>query len=420
MRKSISGLGLVQSMAVLYLIVWSVSPPLGIDLIYRLLALGLAAVWAFIALMRKIQLETVHIWAALFIVLVIFCAYFENNSLSDIIKQIANFMLFVSFIMFAFYYKKSLWHELSFFIPLIFLLLLYFNVTTTRALIADPTLARLIVRNDESVYTYMRQGVGGYALVYSQVLFFPAAFMWTLRVFKRSRIKFIISLAWVISYFFLLANASYSIAIFTSLAALFVMFFYKGKSIIGVIIVSLILFVGAMALILYVTPFREWLLVTFDGTAVAKKINDLVATSESGAAEGSIQVRVNAYMASFRALLRYPIIGSLWNKNVGAGGHSAVIDFFVKYGIAGGYMYTRMIYSVPNTFKKDNENKVVHYVSNALLVSAIFVSVLDNLSFETMFPLIILNAILLNDIKQWTDDKYENSLVSKSRSRSGG
>lgn len=410
MKKGISFLGLIQAIAVLYLIVWSVSPPLEIDLIYRLLALSLAAVWAVIAFMRRIQLDNIHIWAAVFIVLVVITAYFETKSFSGIIKQIALYMLFVEFIIFSFYSKKNLWHEIDFIIPVVLILLLYFNINTVKALIEDPTIARIIVRNEETANNYLRQGIGGYALVYTQTLFFPVALMWLLKAFDKNKIKFFIGLAWLVSYGFLIANAGYSIAIFSTLASAFVLFFYKGKSVVGVVIITMALFIGAMAAILYVAPLREWLLTVFDGTAVAKKINDLVSTSESGSAEGSIQSRITAYMASLRALLRYPVIGSLWDSG-GAGGHSAVLDNFVKYGWWGGYIYSKLVFYVPNKYKKDYKSRSMTSLINAELVVMIFISFLDTLPYQLMCSFMIIVPLLIQDIIKWTGEKNESSLV---------
>ena len=39
---------LILKAAVLYLILWTISPPLGIDMIYRFLALGCVGIWAVI------------------------------------------------------------------------------------------------------------------------------------------------------------------------------------------------------------------------------------------------------------------------------------------------------------------------------------------------------------------------------------
>lgn len=401
MRRSKSLPEFIQSFAVLYLIVWSIAPPLGIDLIYRLLALGLAAVWAVLALMRNIQLDRIHIYALLFIFAIVIITYFRYNSFSYIIKQIHWYIMFVEFIIFSFYSKKNNWSELEWLLPIVLGVLIFFNYKTARVLIEDPNIARRIVRMDEEVVQWMRQGIGGYALVYSQVLMFPAGFFWVLKSYKNNTLKFVIGLAWVVSYFFLIANASYSIALFSTFASLFILFFYKGKSVAGVIIITMILFFGVMAAIMYITPFREWLLQTFDGTAVAKKINDLVNPVDTGG-EDSIQVRINQYVGSLKALLQYPVIGSI-GRTSSAGTHSHILDTFATYGWWGGYLNIRIIFSAPRFYKeKFIDHSVIVRVANAELVVMIFISLLDTLTFEMMCPFFLLVPLLFEDIRKWT------------------
>lgn len=412
MRKSITLPGFIQAIAVAYIVAWSISTPMEIDLIYRFIALGLAAIWAVIAFMRNIQFDTIHIWALLFTVSVVIITYFTFHNISSIIKQISWYMMFVELIIFSFYNKKNLWHEISWVIPVVFILLTFFNFKTASVLIEDPTIARLIVRADEETYAYMRQGVGGYALVYTQVLFFPAALIWIINSWKVNKIKFVFGLAWLISYFFLIANAGYSIAIFSTVSAVLILFFYKGKSVVGVVIVTMLFFIGVMAAILYLTPFREWLLVTFDGTAVAKKINDLVASSESGEAEGSIADRVNQYVGSFKsALFEYPVIGSLWRTS-SAGTHSHILDTFAKYGLWGGILNLRVLYIAPSFYRKKYQgSKTVTAIFNAELTVMILVSLLDTLPYQLMCAFFLIVPILTEDIINWKGEKNEGSLV---------
>ena len=45
--------GTIQSIAVAYLTIWSISPPLEIDLIYRVIAVGALVVWGVCWLLRE-------------------------------------------------------------------------------------------------------------------------------------------------------------------------------------------------------------------------------------------------------------------------------------------------------------------------------------------------------------------------------
>ncbi len=393
-------LGTVQMFAVLYLVVWMTSPPLEIDLIYRFVALACAAVWFIIMFIRDnpVVLEKEHIVALFFALAVVVIVYISTGSFSQIIKQIFVFMLVICYIMSRFY--RNRWEELRGIVPFLMVLFCIWNFKTYSVLVEDPTIARLLVRDDASTYEYLRQGVGGYNLVYPQVCICPAIFAWFLNSFRRNKVYFIIGAVWVVSYFLLVLKAGYSLAIFASIVGAVLLFFYKGKSGIKAFIVAFIVFGASMLAILYVEDFRNFLLEIFDGSAVAKKINDLVATSESGAAEGSIQVRVDAYLYSLEVAAKYPIVGALWRE--GTGSHSAVFDNLARYGLWGAAIFCIIVYSVPLYYKKKFESVYIRTVANATLVTLMIISMFDTFSYSFTCMILIILPLLFEDIIKWT------------------
>ena len=398
----------IQMIVVLYLVVWSISPFMEIDLIYRLLAVVAAGVWCVLLALRQkpIVFDYKQSVALFFMVAVVTVTYMETGKVSGIIKQIGYFMLVICFLICVFY--KNQWRELRIIVPIALILLLIFNFKTGNALLLDPTIARKLVRNDESIYPYLRQGIGGYSLIYSQVCIFPAILQWVVRAYNKNKWYFALGLVYLTSYLFVIYNAGYSIAIFTTIAGVILLFFYKGNSAIKAFLVCLILFGALMAAILYLEGFRNWLLQTFDGTAICHKIEDLVATSETGAAEGSIQSRMTRYLASIKLMYRYPVIGSLWKES--GGGHSAVLDTFGKYGIWGGIIFCGMIYYVPINYKKDLYHTLTKRTANATHISILIVSVLDSFPYAFMAVILLLLPLLLEDIQCWIGENNENSV----------
>ena len=303
----------IQKAAVLYLIIWTISPPLQIDMIYRLAALGCAGLWFLVALGRNFLIEKVHVYAALYTATVIVIAYVEKWSVDGVLRQIAVYILVICFFVNCFY-REGRWHELSGIVPIVLLLLLVFNWKTAQVLLEDPTIARKLVRVDETVYVYLRQGVGGYSLIYPQVCIFPAILAWIYKAYRSNKLYFGIGCAWLCTYVLCLSRAGYSIAIFASAVGAIMLFFYRGRNMWTAFFMSAFLFVATFLAILYLDGFREFLLEIFDGTAIAKKITDLVASAEAGAAEGSINDRMIKYGSSLRTILEYPILGGLWMK----------------------------------------------------------------------------------------------------------
>ena len=194
-------------------------------------------------------------------------------------------------------------------------------------------------------------------------------------------------------------NANYSIAIVGSLISLIILLFYKGHSIGLAFAVSLGLFIALMMMILYWDDFRNMLLDFFDGTAVAKKINDLVASSASGEAEGSINSRIIRYQEDIKTILNFPFIGGLWWKS--GGGHSAMGGSFAQYGLFGGYVFFFIMYSVPLVYKKTFGYKQIQQMANANLVVLLFVTLLDSLTYTFLGMILIITPILYENIIEW-------------------
>ncbi len=400
MLKNGFSYGLIQKIAVLYLIVWTISPPLQVDTIYRLVALACAVLWIGIWFVREnpISLGKEQVGAIIFLIAVMVVVYFEKYDFSELIKQIALIMLVICFMMTYFYDDK--WDELAGIVPIVLILLTIWNYNTVKILIEDHTIARLLVRDDEATYEYLRQGIGGYSLIYPQVCICPAIFAWIIKAFKNNKLFFAIGAVWAYFYVRLLELAGYSIALFASAIGLILLLFYRGKNIIPAFIVTILAFVGIMAAILYIAPFREWILETFDGMAVARKVNDLVSTSETGVTGDSIQVRIDAYSNSLIDMIKYPIIGSLWRES--GGGHSALLDITSKYGWLGGYAFAMMFYHVPFHYKHHFNDKFVMSTANATLVTLMFVSSLDSFNYSFTLMVLIVSSLVFEDIIKWT------------------
>lgn len=408
MQKHGLSLAFVQKLCVLYLVVWMISPPMEIDLIYRLFALGCAAFWFIIMVIRegKLSLSADDAGALAFMLIVMVIAYAGSGSISNVIKQISYYILVMCYVMNRRYIDN--WSELKGIIQIVLILCIIFNSITVKTLSEDSSVARLLIRDTEDTYKYLRQGVGGYSLIYPQVCIIPAGTAWTVNAFRHNKFDFFLGVAWLLSFTVFALNAGYSLAIFASAVGIFMLFFYKGRSGTIAFVISVAIFAGAMLSILYIDSLRNFLLSQFDGTAVAKKINDLVASSETGAAEGSINDRIRVYKNSLELLFKYPIIGSLWHNS--GGGHSAFLDTFAVYGVFGCAVFTKMMYAVPNNYKNIYDMTYIMYVANASLVTLLFVTVLDSFTYSFVGMIMFIMPMFFEDIIKWRKLNNESTL----------
>ena len=387
----------IQQISVLYMVIWTISPFMDIDNIWRIGALAAFGLWLLCAMSRGLHIERIHMLAIAFLALVVIVNIIENNGFEKIMRPINYYMMVLFLIVGHFYIDK--WKELSFIVPIVLLFLIYFNFKSAFKVMEDPTIARLLVRNDEEIYQYLREGIGGYGLLYPQVVTFPVLVMWIFKSFKNKKLYFLIGLVWLVSYVLFVLNANYSIAITGSVISLIILLFYKGHSTALAFTVSAGLFIALMLMILYWDSFRNMLLEFFDGTAVAKKINDLVATSESGEAEGSINARMIAYQRTFDTIFKFPFIGGLWWES--GGGHTALGDAFAQYGLLGGYIFCKIMYGVPSRYKKMYGFKSIQQMANANLVVLLFVTLLDSTPYAFMGMVLIITPILYENIIEW-------------------
>lgn len=396
---------ILQMLAVFYLMVWSVAPPLQMDLIFRLIALGLAFVWFVIEFLRRFEFTMLQIWCALFMVAVAIIAYLQNGA-SSVISEIAVYMMVLAY--FINIYSSDSWQNYKIIVPVTLILLIVFNIRTNTALNADASIARQLVRNTEELYDFMRSGVGGYGLVYPQVCIAPVVYGWMLKSLENHKINFVIGLAWSVSFWAVLSKAGYSIAIIAASVSLIVFVFYRRRNILPALLISVAVIIVTILMLLYVDGFRNFILNIFEGTKVVRKIEDLLSTAEGETAD-SFATRIERYWQSILSCFQFPIIGG---KIFGAktGGHSEILDVFADYGVWGGVPTVMMIFHTPVYFKKISYTPTVYATANAHFLAIALVALFDPFVFQVYFPLLILCPVMYSDIMKWTGELYENSM----------
>ena len=399
----------LQMLSILYLMVWSVAPPLQMDLIFRLLALGLAFVWFMIEFLRRFEFTRMQIWCALYMAAVGVIAYMLGG-FSGAIGEIAVYMMVLAF--FINIYSADSWRNYGFIVPVTLLLFIWFNYQTATALAQDASIARQLVRDTEELYDYMRRGIGGYGLVYPQVVISPVVFAWTLKSFEHNKFFFALGAVWAVTFWWLLNNAGYSIAVIASAVSLIVLIFYRRRSVLPAFVISVVLIMVGVLMLVYVDGFRNMMLRVFEGTKVVRKIEDLVSTAEGEMAD-SFAVRITRYWWSLQTSLQYPVIGGrLFGGRIG--GHSEILDMFAKYGVWGGVPTLVMIFYTPHSFKEIAHSSTVMATANAHLMVIALVALFDPFVFQVYFPLMILCPVMYTDIIKWTGELHEHSLDSQS------
>ena len=398
----------LQMVSVLYLLVWSVAPPLQMDMIFRLLALGLAFVWFFIEFFRRFEFTRIQIWCALFMAAVAIITYLMNGA-DAVLSEIAVYMMVLAY--FINIYASDSWQNYRVIVPITLGLLIFFNFRTYSELQNNPSVARLLVRDSADMYEYMRKGVGGYGLVYPQVCIVPVALAWTLKSFEHNKFFFLLGVVWAVSFWLMLNNAGYSIAVITSVVSLLILIFYRRRSVAPAFALSAALIIIGVLLLVYLESFRNIVLQIFEGTKVVRKIEDLISTA-GGETADSFANRSARYWMSFKTCLQYPLIGGrLFGAPVG--GHSEILDTFARYGVWGGVPCLLMIFHTPHYFKTTYQSSTILATANAHTTAIALFALFDPFVFQVYFPLLILCPVMYSDILKWTGELNEDSLDSQ-------
>ena len=296
-------------------------------------------------------------------------------------------------------YSSDSWRNYEIVIPITLGLLIFFNFRTASALAEDAAIARLLVRDTEELYVYLRRGVGGYGLVYPQVCIAPVVYAWTLKSFERNKFYFVLGLAWAVSFWSVIMNAGYSIAVITSALSLFILIFYRRKSVVPAFAISLVLLLGTILMLVYVEGFRNFIMQIFDGTKVVRKIEDLLSTAEGDTAD-SFANRITRYWWSLQTIFEYPLIGGrLFGGQIG--GHSEILDTFAKYGVWGGVPLITILFYVPRYFKRNYPTATVTATANAHITVIALTALLDPFAYQFFFPLLVMCPIMYTDIYHW-------------------
>ena len=113
----------VQQISVLYLVIWTISPFMEIDMIWRIGAFAAFGLWFLCAMSRGLHLERIHMLAFAFVALVIVVNIIQNNGFNKILAPISLYMMVLLFVVGHFYMTR--WKELFFIIPIVLIFLIY-------------------------------------------------------------------------------------------------------------------------------------------------------------------------------------------------------------------------------------------------------------------------------------------------------
>lgn len=353
----------------LYIVIWTVSPPLQHPFLFRVLVLSAGLLWLFLSWLKisseKTDMHKLYLAVCSFCILAILFDWVIGNSFIDATIGLLQTIIMLLFILQYAYYAEK---EPDFLKILTLAALFCLAIWQVRTLVeyqTNPGVSRLLVRSSEDAAMYAAMGVGGYGLVYSSV-FSNAALMYL--VGHSKSYKRFIYIALLVIGLLLVVSAGFLIALIMTLVSLgcWIIRMYNKRNTKTIILSGIFLVIFVFVAIELILNNSDSLIKALDGTFYQTKVKEIIKALQTDQVSGKLEGRTSRYIESIMGIFDYPIIGA---KLLGAGSelgsHSTLLDMLGMYGLASfGYYY-----AIYYAFKLNYKNtKSKGYVIAILIV----------------------------------------------------
>ncbi len=322
----------VKGFALLYLIAWCISPPLGYGTIYRLLALAIIMIFIALNFANKKWRITVNQMVVLSLLAYMVCINLATGDSID--RRIGTYILLCMMLATSSTFDdgicnaKSIWWV----VPITFFLCILWNVLTLREISITPTIMRILAKNTSSGTYYANRGVGGYGYMYSVLALIPIGIDYMLKQKERLWCR-AVAVVFVVTSYTLVFRSQYFMAI---LVGILIPFLYYGFSIENrnkrILILIITMFIFGLVYVEIDWILARGLEIFSNQRSVTVKINDLYSILNGGDIyDSEFSTRFTRYIKDINYVFYHPILGGL-SYSV-TGNHSFVLDVFAQYGV---------------------------------------------------------------------------------------
>jgi hypothetical protein len=378
---------LVRRLALAYLIVWVLSPPLAYGTAWRALALAAMGAWLALELAAPRSVLLKPSWPVLGTL--VFAGYtgFVEWLVPDAAEINRHFQIWIMF--FFLLVGESLGRgrdgDARMCFWLVLLVLPVWSITTLRGIETIALdVARTISRSSDEARALAAQGVGGYGFVHTVLLCLPflawfatrprsTAVMVGARSWRKRGIVVLLVLNFLLGYLLLL-RAGYTIGLVLAAFAFCLVLLVRTRGglrlAISLVLSATLVVLAAFAL----RPALDGLQAVATGTEYSAKVRDVRRSLDEDQSTGTVGDRAERYQRSARLAMENPVLGTLTFDDVGK--HSAVLDRFAQYGFAIGSLFLLLLAYLPWRLVRDW--RVPFGSSLALLVIAVAFPLLNN------------------------------------------
>ena len=336
----INALSLVKY-ALLYIVIWCVSPPLSYGGAYRLLALAaIAYIIYWHCKTNRLKIEK-HFVITIFLIIymIILGMATGDGAMNKIgVYIILGVLLSAEVITNPNFSKKDFY----FIIPVTFLLCTIWNICSLKGIAETPNIMRILAKNSYISVVYAKRGIGGFGYIYMVIILLPISIDCVLRK-ENNTIYRIMAGAFLISGYILVFQSQYFLAMILSILLLGIYFVMKIEKITTRVILLFLLLLGFIIVYANADKILLWLISINNMRSIDLKLRSTYDLLISGGniEDSEFSTRFVRYRRDIDYIFSHPIFGGFTRRVTG--NHSHVLSYMAQYGIPIGSIYLSMI-----------------------------------------------------------------------------
>ena len=348
---------LLRRIALTYLIVWVLSPPLAYGTTWRVLAVLAMILWLALDTLAPRSVLRRPNWPVLCaLAFVIYSAFIEwlVPDAATINRQFQVWIMFF-FLFVGESHRRGRSDEARFCFWVVLLVLPVWSFATLWGInTISADVSRTISRSSQEARDLVEQGIGGFTYVYTVVLCLPFLTQLAFRAdndwgrrqtkWKRRLSRLVIWVNFQLASL-LVIRAGYTIALILAAFAFLSVALIRSRRTLPFAIS--VCFVGVLVLLASVAtqPALRALGDAAAGTEYSAKVRDIRSSLEEDQTTGTVEGRTERYIRSLRLFVENPVLGTLTFDDVGK--HSSILDRFAQYGIVFGLLFLALLIHVP-------------------------------------------------------------------------
>lgn len=367
----------------MYVLIWSVTPVMASGTIYRVVLVLCVAGWMLIHFnYLRYKGNMVILICLLFVstfILRTIC-----GGISHGISWTMNIAIYSIIALIGVYYLEIKYEKMQSILIIMMICTAIISVLSIQTVIADPTALRLATHewsegtNHYGAYDYVYmcvQGLPFFFLILRVKALRDRDKMWTIMVI----ISLVLSGVLILLSGFTLANI-------ISLVAILMCIIFINPSTKKTLIIILVGLIVALTYKFILTEVFEFLIsITRNSPMYARKILDLSNQLLYNTGVGSTYSdRVSRYLASWQAIARYPIIGSILRSgSIVSGGHSTLVDVMAYGGVfyALLYYWQMIIFTIKQITRNCVFRKMARLITVVFLTTCLLTGLFDTLTY---------------------------------------